>query len=280
MHEFEKKLGGTSSALKTAFKSIPKWAIVLGSGLGAILEQLIVEAELPFQAIPYFKQTTVVGHHGKLVVAKLSGVPVLFMLGRLHYYEGHTPEEIVYPVRALASAGVENFLLTNAAGGLLSEMVPPEFVVIEDHINLQGFNPLRGPNIESLGERFPDMTFAYDREWNQVLLQTAQKTGVKARGGVYVGVPGPSFETPAETRMHRQLGGTVAGMSTIPEVTALRHMGKRVTAISVVTNLASGLTNEPLTHEEVLVNGKKALGDFSKWMKAFYLECAGTGQNG
>lgn len=245
----------------------PSVVIVLGSGLGGLLEEMEREVSIPYAEIPHFKSATVEGHAGSLVIGKLSGVRVACMKGRLHYYEGHTMEEVVFPYRAMALSGADVFLLTNAAGALRSDIQPPELVVIRDHINMMGTNPLLGKNEETLGPRFPDMTRLYDPELRALILASARKLGIALREGVYVAIHGPSYETPSEIQMYRIVGGDVVGMSTVPEAIALHHMKKRVVAISCVTNLAAGVGPEPLHHSEVLENAKKAYSSFSKLIR-------------
>jgi purine-nucleoside phosphorylase len=179
------------------------------------------------------------------------------MQGRLHYYEGYTLEQVVYPLRALAYSGCQTFILTNASGGLLSDMVPGDLVLISDHINLMGNNPLIGQNLEILGQRFPDMTEVYDKSIRKLLIAIAKEKGISLREGVYLGIAGPSYETPAEIQMYRKLGADLVGMSTVPEAIALKHMRKKVVALACVTNLAAGLEKGPLVHTDVLENAKK-----------------------
>lgn len=244
--------------------TVPRHFIVLGSGLNGLLREIEPEVEISFTDIPHLKGVTVEGHEGRLVIGRLNGVRVACMQGRLHFYEGHTMEQVVFPFRVFALAGCQNFLLTNAAGGLHPELQPPALVVIEDHINLMGTNPLIGRNETFLGPRFPDMTQLYDPQLNQVFFQAAAKLSVPLKRGVYVAIHGPSYETPSEIRMYRQIGGDVVGMSTVPEAIALHHMGKRVAAISCVTNLAAGVAKQKLEHAEVLENAQKAYPSFSQ----------------
>lgn len=261
------RLDDAKKVLLAKLGSFPKLVMVLGSGLSNIADDIQREAEIPLSEIPHVKKPTVQGHVAKLVVGKLHGVRVACLQGRLHYYEGHSMDDVVFPMRALAWAGADAFLLTNAAGGLRPEMSPLDFVLLKDHINLFGTNPLIGPNHDALGVRFPDLSHTYDPELRKIFLNAAKKHSIPLWEGVYVGIHGPSYETPAEIRCYRNMGGDVVGMSTIPEAIALRHMGKRVVALSCVTNMAAGVTDEPLIHDDVLANGKKIYGRFAKLME-------------
>lgn len=227
------------------------WAIVLGSGFGSVIESMSVEKEISYSEIPNFKSPSVSGHKGKLVVGKLGNSRVLALQGRLHYYEGHEMQDVVYAVRALAFLGIEKFLLTNASGTLRTEWMPPTLVLISDHINLMGTNPLVGLNYDFLGPRFPDLSSVYDPNLGAVFIDAARNCQIELRKGVYAGILGPCYETPAEIRLYRNLGADLVGMSTIPEAIALRHMGKRVVALSCVTNAAASVS-EPVFHSDVL----------------------------
>lgn len=257
------KLEEATKAVKKLCPEFPKVVIVLGSGLSGLLDEMQTEIEIPFTSIPHLKQATVEGHVGRLVVGKLNGVRLACMQGRLHFYEGLSMEEVVFPYRAFALAGAETFLLTNAAGGLHADVQPPELVLIQDHINMMGTNPLVGKNEDQLGPRFPDMTRLYDPEFNAKILQVANQKKIPLKTGVYVATHGPSYETPSEIKMYRIVGGDVVGMSTVPEAITLHHMGKRVVAISCVTNLAAGVSAQTLQHGEVLENAKKIYARFS-----------------
>lgn len=256
------KLQEAQSYVNRKVPKFPDFLIVLGSGLANILDELELETEIPYSEIPHFSQTTVQGHVSRLVVGKLGGVRVACMQGRLHYYEGLKMEEVVFPFRVFALAGAKIFFLTNAAGGLHPEMKPADLVLITDHLNLMGTNPLVGKNIDELGPRFPDMTHLYDPKLRELILETARGLKINLRQGVYVGLHGPSYETPAEIKMYSVLGGDVVGMSTVPEAIALHHMGKRVVAVSCVTNLAAGVSPTPLEHAEVLETAKRVQATF------------------
>jgi purine-nucleoside phosphorylase len=250
--------------LHSKTKDFPRFVVVLGSGLACMLDQIEIEQEISYDQIPHLLSPTVEGHKGRLLIGTMHGMRIACMQGRLHYYEGHLMENVVFPFRALAFAGAEIFLLTNASGGLHSKMKPGEFMLIEDHINLMGTNPLIGENLESIGTRFPDLSQLYDRELGKIIISTAKRLKTPLRRGVYVAIHGPSYETPAEIRMHRKLGADVVGMSTVPEAIALHHMGKRVAAISCITNLAAGVTKAPLDHKDVLEIAKKVQNKFSR----------------
>ncbi len=231
----------------------PKVALVLGSGLGALAEDLEERRAIPFGRIPHFPVSTgVVGHAGELVLGRLSNTPVAVLSGRIHFYEGRSMAEVVFPARVLARLGAGVVVLTNAAGGIRLSFRPGDLMLITDHINAFGTHPLIGPNEDRLGPRFPDMSAVYDPALRRTVKAQARRLRVPLREGVYLGNPGPSYETPAEIRAYRKLGADAVGMSTIPEALALRHMGIRVVGISTITNMAAGVWKKPLIHEEVL----------------------------
>ena len=234
----------------------PKIAIVLGSGLGAFAEQLEEATTIPFAEIPHFPRSTVPGHSGKLVIGKVSGVAVAVMQGRVHAYEGYSSEEVTFPVRVLGRMGVETLVLTNAAGGINEGLKHGQLVLIRDHINLSGRNPVAGPNEERFGPRFSDMSEAYAARLRELTHEAARAMEFRLDEGVYLSVLGPSFETPAEIRAFRTLGADLVGMSTVQETIVARHMGMEVLGISCVTNLAAGIAAEPLSHEEVMETGR------------------------
>ncbi len=234
----------------------PSVGVVLGSGLGAFADALEGPTAIPFSEIPHFPASTVAGHGGALVLGRCGAVPVAAMKGRVHFYEGYTLAEVVFPVRVLARLGVRTLLLTNAAGGVNTLFAPGDLMVIEDHINFLG-NPLLGPNEDALGPRFPDLSFAYDRRLAGRALEACAAAGVRGHRGVYLAMQGPSYETPAEIRMARVLGADAVGMSTVPEVIAARHAGMRVAALSCITNLAAGVSPRTLDHAEVLATGAR-----------------------
>ncbi len=234
----------------------PAIGVVLGSGLGAFADALEEAVAVPFVEIPHFPASTVVGHSGALVVGRCRGVPVAVLKGRVHFYEGYRLDEVVFPARVLGRLGVKTLVVTNAAGAINTAFAPGDLMVIQDHINLLG-NPLLGPNEEALGPRFPDMTEAYDRGLREAAEAACRAAGVRGHRGVYVSIPGPSYETPAEIRMFRTMGADAVGMSTVPEVIAARHMGIRVVGLSCLTNMAAGVTDRKLDHREVLETGER-----------------------
>ena len=235
----------------------PAIGLVLGSGLGAFARSLEKATAIPYREIPHFPVSTAIGHSGELVVGHCQGVPVAVMSGRSHYYEGYTLQQVVFPVRVLGRMGVKILILTNAAGSVNVAYKPGELMVISDHINLMGGNPMIGPNEEQLGLRFFDMSEPYDPQLREIAEKACWKAGVTVRKGVYIAFSGPSYETPAEIRMCRTLGADAVGMSTVPEVIAARHMGIRVLGISCITNMAAGVSKRPLDHREVLEVGEK-----------------------
>jgi len=234
----------------------PRLAIVLGSGLGAFAEQLEEKTAIPFAEIPHFPQSTVPGHSGKLVIGKVAGVPVAVMQGRVHAYEGYSSEEVVFPIRVLGRMGVTQLMLTNAAGGINPGLQRGQLVLIADHINLSGRNPIAGATDDRLGPRFFDMSEAYSGRLRLLAHEAARTMEFRLDEGVYLSVLGPSFETPAVSRAFRTLGADLVGMSTVQETIAARQMGIEVLGMSCVTNLAAGLQAEPLSHEEVMETGR------------------------
>jgi purine-nucleoside phosphorylase len=240
----------------------PKIGLVLGSGLGSFADDLSDATRVPFANIPFFPRSTAVGHAGQLVIGNAAGIPVAAMQGRVHLYEGYSAREVVFPMRVFDQMDIHAVILTNAAGGINLEYKQGALVVITDHINLQGNNPLIGPNDDRFGPRFPDMTQAYWKPYRELALQAAQKMGKTVYQGVYAALVGPSYETPAEIRYLRSIGADLVGMSTVPEVIAARHMGVKVLAISCVTNMAAGILDQPINHEEVLETGERVKGDF------------------
>jgi purine-nucleoside phosphorylase len=234
----------------------PKVGVVLGSGLGAFADELSERTDIPYGEIPGWPGSTAVGHAGKLVIGKLGGLPVAVMAGRAHLYEGYSPVQVTFGVRVLHSLGVRSVVFTNAAGGINLALERGGLVLISDHINLQGVNPLTGPNDDSLGPRFPDMSEAYPLAYREIAKKVAAEVGVPITEGVYAAMPGPSYETPAEIRYLRTIGADVVGMSTVLEAIAANHMGMKVLGISCVTNMAAGVVAQSkINHEEVLETG-------------------------
>jgi purine-nucleoside phosphorylase len=246
----------------------PQIAVVLGSGLGAFAEELTDAVRIPYAKIPGFPQSTAIGHAGQLVLGKSGDIPVAAMQGRVHAYEGYPAREVAFPMRVLGRMGICAAILTNAAGGINTDYHQGALVVIRDHINLQGANPLTGPNDERFGPRFPDMTQAYWKPYREMALGEAKKLGIEMHEGVYAALAGPSYETPAEIRYLRTIGADLVGMSTVPETIAARHIGIRVLGISCVTNMAAGVLDQPLDHQEVLETGKRVGRQFVALLRA------------
>jgi purine-nucleoside phosphorylase len=248
--------------IRSKTKLRPKIALVLGSGLGAFADDLASATRIPYDKIPGFPRSTVEGHAGSLVIGKVGDVPVAAMQGRVHLYEGYSAKEVVFPIRVLWSLGIRAAILTNAAGAINLEYSQGALVVIRDHINLQGVNPLIGPNDERFGPRFPDMTQAYWKPYREIARKEAKRIGRRIHEGVYAALSGPSFETPAEIRYLKTIGADLVGMSTVPEVIVARHMGMRVLGISCATNMAAGILDQPLSHAEVMETGERVKGQF------------------
>lgn len=242
--------------------------MVLGSGLGGFGEELTEATRIPYSEIPAFPVSTAVGHAGQMVIGKAATVPVAAMQGRAHLYEGYPPQQVAFPIRVFARMGIRAVLLTNAAGGINLEYQQGALVVITDHINLQGHNPLVGMNDDRFGPRYPDMTHAYCSSYRNFAVEEAGKLGITIYQGVYAALLGPSYETPAEIRYLRTIGADLVGMSTVSEVIAARHMGLNVLAISCVTNMAAGILDQPINHQEVLATGERVKGAFTALVKA------------
>jgi purine-nucleoside phosphorylase len=249
-----------AAAVRSRSTLRPSLAVVLGSGLGAFVKSLERATVIPYASIPHFPVATAVGHVGELAVGICQGVPLLVMAGRVHYYEGYSMAQVVFPIRVLGRLGVKTLILTNAAGSVNTTYKPGELMVIEDHINLMGANPLIGPNEDQLGPRFFDMSDAYDPALREIAEKACWKAGVTVRKGVYIAVSGPSYETPAEIKMARALGADAVGMSTVPEVIAARHLNMRVLGLSCITNMAAGVLKKKLDHQEVLAVGERVKG--------------------
>ncbi len=263
------KLTETVSFLKSKTKIKPRIGVILGSGLGHFVQHMSVEASLSFNEIPNFIPPTVEGHSGNLIFGKIETVELVVLQGRLHYYEGHPMETVVFPARVMALLGIEILIVTNSAGGYGDGMNAGDFMIIEDHINLMGTNPLMGPNIKELGPRFPDMTEAYDRELITIAERIFRSQKTFFHRGIYVGVTGPTYETPSEIKVFKSMGGKAVGMSTVPEVIAANHLGIRVSAISCITNLAAGVSQNKLSHSEVTETAKKVEQKFSAFLTEF-----------
>jgi purine-nucleoside phosphorylase len=250
----------------------PLIALVLGSGLGGFADSLTDAVRVPYADIPAFPRSTAIGHAGQMVVGQVIGhansVPVAAMQGRVHLYEGYSPQEITFPIRVFSRMGIRAVILTNAAGGINLSYSQGALVLIRDHINLQGANPLVGSNDDRFGVRFPDMTHAYAKEYRQIAREEAAKLGIPQHEGIYAGLLGPSYETPAEIEYLRRIGADLVGMSTVAEVIAARHMGIKVLAISCVTNMAAGILDQPLSHAEVMETGERVKTTFEALLRA------------
>ena len=269
------KISEAAEYIRSRCKFQPKIALVLGSGLGAFADTLEDSTVISYDEIPNFARSTVEGHAGKLVIGMSRGVPVIVQQGRFHYYEGYDMEQVMLPVRAFSLLGVETLILTNAAGSIRTSVSAGTLMLIRDHINLMGVNPLRGPNDARLGPRFPDMTNVYDRDLQTLVYGLAREMAAE-RGdgaepllwrGVYCALSGPTYETPSEIRMLRILGADAVGMSTVPEAIAARHRGMRVVGISCISNVAAGITDAPINHEEVMEMGMKLSGVFQELLE-------------
>jgi purine-nucleoside phosphorylase len=245
---------------KTSVK--PHLGLILGSGLGVLAELIENAVVIPYEEIPHFPVSTVFGHAGELVIGQVGGKNVVLMKGRFHMYEGYSAQEVTFPVRVMKALGIQTLIVTNAAGGVNKSFEVGDLMLITDHINLTSRSPLIGPNDEALGVRFPDMSEAYSRKLQKLAHQVAAKQGLTLRDGVYIGLLGPSFETPAEIRMVRALGADTVGMSTVSEVTIARHSGIEVLGFSCVTNMAAGILDQPLSHEEVMETGERVKPKF------------------
>jgi purine-nucleoside phosphorylase len=245
----------------------PAIAVVLGSGLGAFADELTNSTAIAYKEIHGFAQATVEGHAGKMVIGKAGDVPIAAMQGRFHFYEGYSLDDVTFPIRVLKLLGVRTLILTNAAGSLNTELTPGSLMIISDHINLMGANPLIGPNEERFGPRFPDLTSTYDPELQSLVIEEAKAMNIDMRRGVYAALSGPSYETPAEIHMVRTLGADAVGMSTVPEAIVARHMEMRLIGISCITNLAAGVSNRPIDHSQVMEIGKSVRAQFTELLR-------------
>jgi purine-nucleoside phosphorylase len=255
------RLDAAADVVRRKAKETPAVGLVLGSGLGAFAGSLEGRVAIPYGRIPGFpKLTGVVGHAGEVVLGRVGRTPVAVLSGRVHYYEGHAMSDVVFPARVLARLGVKTVILTNAAGGVRLTFRPGDLMLITDHINFFGDHPLIGRNEDALGPRFPDMSSVYDPDLRRIVKAVARAGRVPLKEGVYLGLSGPSYETPAEIRAFRKIGADAVGMSTIPEAIALRHAGVRVAGISTITNMAAGILKQPLVHDEVMETTRR-VGD-------------------
>ena len=249
--------------VRSRTKLEPRIAIVLGSGLGGFADEFDDAVGIPYEEITGFARSTAQGHAGQLVIGTVDEVPVMAMQGRVHYYEGYSLEQVTFPIRTFKLLGVKTLILTNASGGINVQLTQGALMVISDHLNLMGDNPLRGPNDERFGPRFPDMSAVYSAELQQIVIEEAKPIGVEVRRGIYGALSGPSYETPSEIHLLRNLGADAVGMSTVPEAIVARHMGLEVLGISCITNMAAGISDEPINHEEVMATGDRVRDVFA-----------------
>jgi len=261
------KIQETVNFLKAKAQFKPEIGVTLGSGLGAFTQVIKTEHVIPFSEIPHFMPPTVEGHSGNLIFGTVGNKKIVALQGRNHYYEGHSMETVVFPTRVMALLGIHTLVLTNSAGGFGDGMQAGDFMIIEDHINLFGNNPLMGANIKELGPRFPDMTEAYDKKLVLTLEEIFKKKSIRYHKGIYGGVSGPTYETPAEIRFLKLIGCSAVGMSTVPETIAANHLGLKVAALSCITNLAAGISKNKLNHAEVTETAKRVEADFSYVIK-------------
>jgi purine-nucleoside phosphorylase len=253
-----------AEAIRSRWKEEALIALVLGSGLGAFADDLRESVAIPYAEIPGFARSTVEGHAGRLVIGRIDDTPVLAMQGRFHYYEGYSLEEVVFPIRTFGMLGVKSLVLTNASGGINIDLDQGALMIINDHLNLMGVNPLCGQHDDRLGPRFPDMSEVYAREYQEVVVEEARKMNLELRRGIYAALTGPSYETPAEVRLLRTIGADAVGMSTVPEAIVARQMGIKVLGISCITNMAAGVIGEPINHAEVMEIGMRVHETFKE----------------
>lgn len=256
-----------SRIIRSRISVEPRIAIVLGSGLGGFADDFDDAVAIPYEDIPGFVRSTAQGHAGRLVIGNVDSIPVLAMQGRVHYYEGYSLEEVTFPIRVFNLLGIKTLVLTNAAGGINVQLTQGALMMISDHVNLMGLNPLRGPNDERFGPRFPDMSAVYSPELQELVVEEAKAINVEVRRGIYGALSGPSYETPAEIHMLRNLGADAVGMSTVPEAIVARHMGIEVLGISCITNMAAGISDEPINHEEVMATGVRVRATFTELLQ-------------
>jgi purine-nucleoside phosphorylase len=261
-----------SRYLKEKFHLKPEIGLILGSGLGVLADEIENAVKIPYNEIPEFPVSTVEGHAGQLVFGTLQGKTVVAMQGRFHFYEGYSMDKVTFPVRIMKTLGVRSLIVTNAAGGVNESFQPGDLMIISDHINNMGTNPLIGPNDDHFGVRFPDMSEAYCKNLRQLAKEVAEKLNIPIKEGVYVANTGPSYETPAEVRMIRKLGGDAVGMSTVPEVIVARHANMKVLGISCISNMAAGILDQPLTHDEVIETTEKVKSNFLSLVKEIVKE--------
>jgi purine-nucleoside phosphorylase len=261
------KIQNAAQFLKGKYKKSPKIGLILGSGLGVLADEIEQPVKIAYNDIPDFPVSTVEGHAGQLVFGHIQEIEVVAMQGRFHFYEGYSFEKVTFPVRVMKELGVDILIVTNAAGGVNESFSPGDLMIITDHINNMGTNPLIGPNDSRLGVRFPDMSEAYNKELRALAKQISKQLNISTQEGVYVGNTGPTYETPAEVRMIRTLGGDAVGMSTVPEVIVARHAGMKVMGISCISNMAAGILDQPLNHEEVIETTERVKANFLTYVK-------------
>lgn len=253
--------------IKSKAKHKPSIGLILGSGLGVLADEIEEAVKIKYEEISDFPVSTVEGHAGQLVIGTLGNIQVVAMQGRFHFYEGYSLDKVTFPVRVMKELGVDTLIVTNAAGGVNESFRPGDLMIISDHINYMGTNPLIGPNDAALGVRFPDMSAAYDKDLRRLAKQTAEELNISVQEGVYTAVSGPSYETPAEVRFLRTIGSDAVGMSTVPEVIVARHSGLRVLGVSCISNAAAGILDQPLSHDEVMEVTEKVKADFLRLIK-------------
>jgi purine-nucleoside phosphorylase len=253
--------------IRARVKQEPRVAVVLGSGLGGFADDFEDAVTIPYEDIPGFVSSTVQGHAGRLVVGRIDQVPILAMQGRVHYYEGYSMEEVTFAIRTFKLLGVKTLLLTNAAGGINVQLSQGALMVISDHLNLMGVNPLRGANDERFGPRFPDMSAVYSPALQEIVVEEARALGIELRRGIYAALSGPNYETPSEIHLLRNCGADAVGMSTVPEAIVARQMDMEVLGISCITNMASGISDEPINHDEVMETGNRVRSTFTQLLR-------------
>lgn len=266
------KLQEAANFLREKMNESPTVGLILGSGSGVLADEIEKPVHIPYKDIPGFPVSTVAGHKGQLVFGALEGVSVVAMQGRFHFYEGYSMQEVTFPVRVMKKLGARSLIVTNASGGVNTDFAAGDLMLIEDHINWLSDNPLIGPNDENIGPRFPDMSQAYSQKLLELAKASAKKIKLQLREGTYLATTGPSYETPAEVRMMRELGADAVGMSTVPEVIVARHAGMEVLGISCISNLGAGILDKPLTHKEVIESTEKVREDFLKLVKTILAE--------
>ncbi|MBF8983020.1 purine-nucleoside phosphorylase [Lutibacter sp. B2] len=267
MNTYKEKIRQASDYIKVKIDTCPSVGLILGSGLGILADEIQNPVYINYNEIPNFPTSTVAGHKGRLVIGELEGIKVVAMQGRFHYYEGYSMQQVTFPVRVLKEIGIELLMVTNAAGGANEKYTPGDLMIIKDQINWSFDNPLIGSNDEDLGPRFPDMSEAYNKEYREIIKQVASEEGIEVKEGTYMMFTGPTYETPAEVKMARLLGADAVGMSTVPEVIVANHAGIKVVGISCITNMAAGILDQPLHHQEVIETANRVKSLFINLVK-------------